>query len=94
MLDISEVMKDYIDQVTAAKMLNISQSRISQLCTEGRFKGAAKIGWSWVIPKVAVENFKPHKRGPKPTRLILEQTKEIISEALEQTKEGDTHDQQ
>ena len=71
MLDISEVMKDYIDQVTAAK-----------------------IGWSWVIPKVAVENFKPHKRGPKPTRLILEQTKEIISEALEQTKEGDTHDQQ
>lgn len=80
-------MKDYVDQVTAAKMLNISQSRISQLCTEGRFQGASKIGWSWIIPKVAVENFQPKKRGPKPTGLTIEQTKEIISEALEQAKE-------
>ena len=87
MIDTNEIMKDYVDQVTAAKMLNISQSRISQLCTEGRFQGASKIGWSWIIPKVAVENFQPKKRGPKPTRLTIEQTKEIISEALEQAKE-------
>lgn len=87
MIDTNEIMKDYVDQVTAAKMLNISQSRISQLCTEGRFQGASKIGWSWIIPKVAVENFQPHKRGPKPTGgLTSEQTKEIISKALEQAK--------
>lgn len=94
MIDTNEIMKDYVDQVTAAKMLNISQSRVSQLCTEGRFQGASKIGWSWIIPKVAVENFQPKKRGPKPTGLTIEQTKEIISEALEQAKEGDNNDQQ
>ena len=95
MIDTSEFMKNYVDQVTAAKMLNISQSRISQLCTEGRFQGASKIGWSWIIPKVAVENFKPQKRGPKPTALTPEQTKEVISEALGQPKEDkNDHDKQ
>lgn len=81
MVDIKEIAKDYIDQVTAAKMLNLSQSRVSQLCTEGRFEGASKIGWSWLIPKVSVERFQPLKRGPKSTKNIS--VKEIISEVLE-----------
>ena len=81
MVDIKEIAKDYIDQVTAAKMLNLSQSRVSQLCTEGRFEGASKIGWSWLIPKVSVERFQPLKGGPKSTKNIS--VKEIISEVLE-----------
>ena len=92
MIDINEITKDYIDQVTAAKMLNISQSRISQLCTEGRFKGASKIGWSWIIPKVAVENFKPLKRGPKSTRTTSTQTKKVILEALSEVKKDINND--
>ena len=66
MIDTKTINENYVDQVTAAKMLHITQGRISQLCNEGRFQGATKIGWSWLIPKTSVENFEPLKRGRKP----------------------------
>ena len=66
-----KALEDYVDQITAARMLNVTQGRISQLCSEGRFQGATKIGWSWIIPKTSIENFERYKRGRKPTSIIL-----------------------
>ena len=66
MIDIETLKENYIDQSTAANMLKITQGRISQLCQEGRFEGATKIGWSWIIPRLSVENFERKKRGAKP----------------------------
>ena len=65
-MDIDILKENYIDQLTAANMLKITQGRISQLCQEGRFDGATKIGWSWVIPRSSVENFQRKRRGVKP----------------------------
>ncbi len=58
--------EEYIDQVTAAQMLGVTQARVSQLCSQERFSGAMKIGWSWIIPKEAVKNFVRSPRGRKP----------------------------
>ena len=57
---------NYVDQATAANILTVSRSRINKLCRDGRFDGAIKAGWSWLIPRVAVENFEREKRGAKP----------------------------
>ena len=90
-------MEDYVDQTTAAKMLNITQGRISQLCSQGRFQGAMKIGWSWIIPKKAIQDFQPLRRGPKPKPSQNEVDQEFLANALSQAnslKEDDIHDKQ
>ncbi len=79
-----KAMEDYVDQVTAAKMLKITQGRISQLCIQGRFQGAMKIGWSWIIPKVAIENFKPRRRGPRPKSTQNEADRDFLTSAINQ----------
>ncbi|MBR0167070.1 MAG: helix-turn-helix domain-containing protein [Synergistaceae bacterium] len=65
MITEKDIYEDYINLATAANMLNVSKSRINILCREGRFEGAFKAGWSWLIPKNTVINFKPQKRGRK-----------------------------
>ena len=74
MITEKDIYDIYVDQATAAKMLNLSKSRINILCRGGRFNGAFKAGWSWLIPKTAITNFKPLKRGRKRNsdRAILE----------------------
>ena len=86
MFDSESLMKNYVDQLTAAKMLNVSQGRISQLCTNGKFNGAAKIGWSWIIPRESVLNYKPNKRGPKPKTPSRDDDKTLIANTLAQLK--------
>ena len=93
MIDIKTLNEDYVDQITAAKMLDVTQSRISQLCQEGRFEGATKIGWSWIIPKISVEKYTRRKSGPKPTRQKGKSDKAIWEQAIKEAsnliKEGD-----
>ena len=83
MIDAEDLKKDYVDQATAAEMLDVSVSRISQLCKQGRFHGATKLGWSWIIPKTAVENFEHLRRGrPKPPPLVYPTDNMIWKKAL------------
>ena len=87
-----KMIEDYVDQATAAKMLDVSRSRINKLCNEGRFKGAIKTGWAWLIPKVSVENFERLKRGVKPKPRVYDEKALLlaaIKEATNITKEGD-----
>ena len=79
-----KAIEDYVDQVTAGNILNVSQGRISQLCSQGRFQGAMKIGWSWIIPKEAVENFQRRRRGPRPKTPQNEIDKEFLAEVVNQ----------
>ena len=66
MITEKELKEDYVDQATAAIMLDVSRSRVNALCREGRFDGAIKAGWAWLIPKTAVETFKRlHPGRPK-----------------------------
>ena len=66
LIDKNKINEDYVDQATAAELLGVSRSRINKLCNSKRFEGAVKIGWSWLIPRIAVENFKRLKPGKKP----------------------------
>ena len=85
MIDEETIKKDYVDQATAAKMLAVTQGRISRLCSEKRFEGAMKIGWSWIIPKTAIDNFQRLKRGPKPKENSQQNSdKTIINNALKE----------
>ena len=84
MIDINAINQDYVDQLTAASMLDVTQSRISQLCQEGRFEGATKIGWSWIIPKTSVQNYTRRKTGPKPRRPREKSDKAIIKQAMKE----------
>jgi len=55
----------YMSIKDASKKWRITPRRIQVLCSEGRVKGAHKIGNMWVIPKDA-EKPKELKRGVKP----------------------------
>jgi len=46
----------------AAQELGVTQRRVLQFCTEGRVKGARKIGRDWIIPSPI--KVKPRSRGP------------------------------
>lgn len=61
-----EIERDYIDAKKAGEILNLSPSRVSRLCSSGRFEGAFKNGGSWLIPRKAVENHTKLAPGVKP----------------------------
>ena len=73
----ADIMKDYVDATQAGELLHLSPSRISRLCSSGRFEGAFKAGVSWLIPRIAIENFVRLAPGPKPRgmdeKLLLQQ---------------------
>ena len=56
---------DYIDAVTAAKMLNLTRATISIQCKANRFPGQVKIGHFWLIPRESVANYTRGKPGKK-----------------------------
>ena len=75
--DRENILENYVAQSTAAEMMKVTLSRISQLCNQSCFEGAVKMGGSWIIPKSAIKNYKPKKRGRKKNtqnsdRVILE----------------------
>jgi hypothetical protein len=80
-----DIEKDYVNAPEAAKMLNVSRSRIGKLCLGGRFQGALKVGASWIIPREAVLNHKPLPPGVKPMKAKLAAEKAAI---LEEAKSG------
>ena len=93
MIDEKMMNEEYIDQATAAQILNVSRSRINKLCRDGRFNGAIKAGWAWLIPKIAVENFERLPRGPKPKG----EDKDFLNNAINEAsnlKEENSNDQQ
>lgn len=55
------MMSDTMFVKEAAKLWNISERRVSELCKNGKIKGAVKNGKTWLIPLDAVK--------PKDTRI-------------------------
>ncbi|MCR4817993.1 MAG: helix-turn-helix domain-containing protein [Fretibacterium sp.] len=65
MISKEDLEKDYIDAGEAKKILGLSGSRMSRLCTGGRFPGAFKFGSIWIIPREAVKNHTKLRPGVK-----------------------------
>ena len=87
-------IEDFVTAREAGQMLNINRARVGVLCREGRFEGAKKIGLGWMIPRIAVQNFKRLPPGLKPQTPTREDDKAFMSNILKYVKEGDTNDQQ
>ena len=63
----TELHDKYMTATQAAEALNKTVSWIGRICRQGGFPGAEKMGISnWLIPREAVLNYKPNKRGVKP----------------------------
>lgn len=64
-MNVGYIRENYMTVLQAAEYLGVTQTRIKQLCSEGRFVGAEKIDVIWLIPREAVENFTRLKPGKK-----------------------------
>ena len=64
-MNIDEVRQNYMTASQAAQYLGITRRRVVYLCNDGRFGNAGIIGDTWLIPRVAVENYTRLKPGKK-----------------------------
>lgn len=60
-----KILDEYVTAEDAANLINRKVSLIRTLCRAGRLNGAEKIGTNWLIPREAILNYRPAKRGPK-----------------------------
>ena len=73
--------ENYLSVTEAAILMGKGRSLVGKLCRAGRFVGAVQIGVTWIIPREAVLNYKPGKRGVKPgtqnkkAKLVAERAK-------------------
>ena len=74
-----EIEKEFFTAKQAGETLGLSPSRISRLCSAGRFEGAFKAGGSWLIPRKAVDTHTPLTPGPKPRG---QDEKELLLQAI------------
>lgn len=58
-MDISE----YISVEEAAEVSGYGKWNITLLCRQGKLEGAVKIGKVWLIPRKALEDYKPGPQG-------------------------------
>lgn len=55
---------DYITTDEVARKWNITKRRVQILCTQGRIKGAIRMGVFWLIPKDAEKPIDGRKTRP------------------------------
>lgn len=61
------VREVYITIAEAMELLGVTDARISQLCTSGKFPGAFRMGRTWLIPREAAERY-VRQRRPRSSR--------------------------
>lgn len=70
----------YVGTTEVAKILNYSTSRIRQLLSQGRIKGAYKSGKNWLIPLFnRMPIISKGERGPKPRWRRIIPAKTIVN---------------
>ena len=61
--NVESVLEGYMTVKEAARYLNRSESLVRKLCSQGKIKGAIKIGTNWLIPKKAIVRYTPGPKG-------------------------------
>jgi excisionase family DNA binding protein len=77
---------DYITTAEASEIYGKSESMIARLCQYGRLPGIKKVGKTWLIPREAMENYTPMKRGPRTKKEKLSAELDGIKAAISETK--------
>ena len=65
MISENEIRNDYMSSREASQVLDVNESRVIQILRAERFPGAFKFADTWLIPRVAVENYTRMKPGKK-----------------------------
>ena len=65
MISEEEIRRDYVSGKEASDLLIVNESRIRQILSMDRLPGAFKFADTWLIPRVAVENYTRLKPGKK-----------------------------
>jgi len=73
------MIDELLNTKKAAEFLQLDQSRIRQLCIEGKIE-AEKIGRDWIIKKEALNDY--IKSTKKPKKISLEEIAEKYSKTL------------
>ena len=95
MITEENLKREYVTAKEASKILNVNDSRIRQICIEGKFEGAFKLADTWLIPYQAVKNYNRGKKGPKYKPSKSESDRKIYSDLLrnaDNIRKEDSHD--
>ena len=65
MITEKDLKEQFYNGPEVARLLDVNNSRVRQICLAGRFAGAFKFGDTWLIPRAAVENYTRLKPGKK-----------------------------
>ena len=57
------ISEKYMTATEAAKKLGLTTGHIRQLCIDGKFPDAEKMGKTWIVPKESVDNYVPPPKG-------------------------------
>lgn len=56
-------MKDFLTAENVSKIINRTPQCVRKLCSNGVLVGAEKFGNAWLIPRTAIEQYKPKLKG-------------------------------
>ena len=84
MISEKDLREEYATALEAAQITGLNDSRIRQICIEGKFAGAFKIGDTWLIPRKSVSRYMPGKRGRKPKTPRNKTDREILEQAIQE----------
>ena len=84
MISEENIRREYVTALEAAQLIGVNDSRIRQICIEGKFEGAFKLGETWLIPRKSVLRYMPGRRGPKPRIPKGETDRDVINNALKE----------
>ena len=56
-------IQEFISVEEAAELSGYGKWNITLLCRQGKLDGAVKVGKVWLIPRKAIENYKPGPQG-------------------------------
>lgn len=58
-----EKRADYVSTAEGAAILGYGQEHVNLLCRKGELRGAKKVGRNWVVPRSALDEYKPGPQG-------------------------------
>ena len=89
MISENDIKRDYATNKEVAELLGVNKTRVNQILTSGKLPGAFKFSDTWLIPRVAVENYRREKPGPKKYAEMKRENEELralLEEALAANK--------
>ena len=83
MITEKDIRREYVSADEATELLNVNSSRVRQILRDDRLPGAFKFADTWLIPRVAIENYEREKPGPKNYQAMKKELEELRAQLKE-----------